>query len=103
MDMATIKGLPVNEQTVREMFEEICKIELEDDVTFSFRSIGEIREGDVYTGYRVSCPHQSFGAEYKIVTLPTYKEIEKGMSDVKAGRVYSADAIEAEMKRDFGI
>lgn len=31
------------------------------------------------------------------------KEIERGMSDVKAGRVYSADAIEAEMKRDFGI
>ena len=31
------------------------------------------------------------------------KEIEKGMSDVKAGRVHSADAIEAEMKRDFGI
>ena len=43
MDMdATIKGLPVNEQTVREMFEEICGIELEDDVTFHFRSIGEI-------------------------------------------------------------
>ena len=55
MDMdATIKGLPVNEQTVREMFEEICKIELVDDVTFRFRSIGEIREGDEYTGYRVS-------------------------------------------------
>ena len=31
------------------------------------------------------------------------KEIEKGMSDVKAGRVFSADVIEAEMKRDFGI
>lgn len=28
---------------------------------------------------------------------------DKGMSDVKAGRVYSADAIEAEMKRDFCI
>lgn len=27
------------------------------------------------------------------------KEIEKGMSDVKAGKVYSADSIEAEMKR----
>ena len=26
------------------------------------------------------------------------KEIEKGMAGVKAGRVYSADAIEAEMK-----
>lgn len=47
MDMdATIKGLPVNKQTVREMFEEICKIELDDDTTFRFHSIGEIRAGD---------------------------------------------------------
>ena len=30
-------------------------------------------------------------------------EMEKGMDDVKAGRVYSADTIEAEMKRDFGV
>lgn len=36
MDMdATIKGMPVNEKTVREMFEEICKIEINDDVIFS--------------------------------------------------------------------
>lgn len=43
MDMdATIKGLPVNEQTIREMFEETCKIELDDDVTFEFRNLGEI-------------------------------------------------------------
>ena len=50
MDMdATIKGLPVNELTIREMFDEICKIELNDDVIFNFRSIGEIREGDEYT------------------------------------------------------
>ena len=41
----TIKGLPVNEQTVRKMFEEIYKIELTDDVTFSFSSIGRfVRE-----------------------------------------------------------
>ncbi len=31
------------------------------------------------------------------------KEIEKGMSDVEAGRVYAANAIESEMKRDFCI
>ena len=30
-------------------------------------------------------------------------EIEKGISDIKAGRAYSADAIEAEMKKDFGM
>ena len=67
MDMdATIKGLPVNEQTVREMFEEICKIELEDDVTFSFRSIGEIREGDVYTGCLFVCKLSANGCSVEI-------------------------------------
>ena len=30
-------------------------------------------------------------------------EIEKGMEDIKAGRVYSADEVEAEMKQEFGI
>ena len=30
-------------------------------------------------------------------------EIGKGMADIQEGRVYSADAVEAEMKRDYGI
>ena len=30
-------------------------------------------------------------------------EMEKGMSDIREGRVYSAAEVEAEMKRDFGI
>lgn len=74
MDMdATIKGLSVNEQTVREMLEEICKIELADDVTFSFRSIGEIREGDEYTGYRVS-----LSANYPPMAVPLKLDITTG-------------------------
>lgn len=74
MDMdATIKGLPLNEQTVREMFGEICKIELDDDVTFSFRSIGEIREGDVYKGYRVS-----LSANYPPMAVPLKLDITTG-------------------------
>ena len=74
MDMdATIKGLTVNEQTVREMFEEICKIELDDDVTFSFRNIGEIREGDEYTGYRVS-----LFANYPPMAVPLKLDITSG-------------------------
>ena len=74
MDMdAIIKGLPINEQTVREMFEEICKIELADDVIFSFRSIGEIREGDVYTGYRVS-----LSANYPPMVVPLKLDITTG-------------------------
>lgn len=74
MDMdATIKELPVNEQTVREMFGEICKIEINDEVTFSFRSIGEIREGDEYTGYRVS-----LSANYPPMTVPLKLDITTG-------------------------
>ena len=74
MDMdATIKGLPVNEQTVREMFGEICKVELDDDVLFRFRSIGEIREGDEYTGYRVS-----LSANYPPMAVPLKLDITTG-------------------------
>ena len=55
MDMdATIKGWPVNEESIKNMFLDICKIDLQDDVTFEFKKIGEIREGDDYTGYRAS-------------------------------------------------
>lgn len=74
MDMdATIKGLPVKEQTVRRMFEEICNIELADEVTFSFRSIGEIREGDEYTGYRIS-----LSANYPPMAVPLKLDITTG-------------------------
>jgi addiction module RelB/DinJ family antitoxin len=30
-------------------------------------------------------------------------EMQKGMEDIREGRVYSADAIENEMTREFGI
>lgn len=30
-------------------------------------------------------------------------EIIQGMADIKAGRVYSADSVEEEMKRDFDV
>ncbi len=74
MDMdATIKGIPVKEQTIREIFEEICKIELEDEVTFSFRGIGEIRESDAYTGYRVSLT-----ANYPPMMIPLKLDITTG-------------------------
>ena len=30
-------------------------------------------------------------------------EIEKGMVDIEAGRVYAADEVEAELKRELGL
>lgn len=55
MDMdATIKELAISEEAVREMFEDFCKIELEDNVKFIFKDVEDIRENDEYRGYRVS-------------------------------------------------
>ena len=74
MDMdATIKGVPVNEDTICHMFDEICKIELDDDVTFTFRNIGEIREGDEYSGYRIS-----LSANYPPMAVPLKLDITTG-------------------------
>lgn len=54
MDMdATIKGLPVTEETIKDMFAEICEININDDIIFVFKNIEPIREGDEYSGYRV--------------------------------------------------
>lgn len=74
MDMdATMKGLPVNKQTVQEILEEICQIELDDNVSFRFRNIGEIREQDEYTGYRIS-----LSANYPPMSVPLKLDITSG-------------------------
>ena len=74
MDMdATIKGIPVTEDTVKEMFIEICDIPLQDDVTFSFISIGDIREGDDYSGFRVS-----LSANFPPMAVPLKLDITMG-------------------------
>ncbi len=55
MDMdATIKGLPVSKETISEMFLDILKIHIDDDIEFSFNEIEDIREDDEYGGFRVS-------------------------------------------------
>ena len=74
MDMdATIKGYPVNEEIMRKMIEEILAIPVPDDITFRFKSIGEIREGDEYAGYRVA-----LSADYEKMAVPLKLDITTG-------------------------
>ena len=51
---ATIRNHPVNENSIKTMFEEIVSIPIDDNITFSFQEVGEIRKNDAYGGYRVS-------------------------------------------------
>lgn len=74
MDMdATIKGIPLNKENVTQMFKEICNIKLDDEVAFSFERIGEIREGDEYSGYRIT-----LSALYPPMSVPLKLDITTG-------------------------
>ena len=74
MDMdATIKGYPVDESSIQRMIEEIITIPVDDGIAFEFRSIGEIREGDDYSGYRVALT-----ANYEKMAVPLKLDITTG-------------------------
>lgn len=84
MDMdTTVKGFELTEENATKILNEVCAIELDDDITFKMKKIELIREEDDYNGYRAS-----FEAKFKN-TMPvifkidittgdaiTYKEIE---------------------------
>lgn len=54
--------------------------------------------------FEMKLPSYEEPIAYKALTKEQFNaEIEKGMEDIKAGKVYSADEVEAEMKREFGL
>ncbi len=74
MDMdATLKGMAVDEQSIMDMFEALCNIDLNDNVQSSFCYINEIRETDEYTGYRVALL-----ANYPPMSVPLKLDITTG-------------------------
>ncbi len=55
MDMdATLKNMSLTEQAVAEALNDIFKIQLDDNITFKLLKIENIRDDDVYGGYRAS-------------------------------------------------
>jgi len=84
MDMdTTIKGLPLTKDNITNIMDEICNIEIDDNVTLKINKVELIREDDDYDGYRIT-----FEAKYNnempvIMKIDittgdkiTYKEIE---------------------------
>lgn len=55
MDMdTTIKGFSLTEENINDIMNEICKIDLQDDVTLKIKKTELIREDDDYGGYRIT-------------------------------------------------
>lgn len=84
MDMdTTIKGFPLTKDNITNIMDEICNIEIDDNVTLKINNVELIREDDDYGGYRIT-----FEAKYNnempvIMKIDittgdkiTYKEIE---------------------------
>ena len=84
MDMdTTVKGFELTEENATKLLNEICAIELDDDITFKMNKIELIREEDDYNGYRATFEAKFKNAMPVIFKIDittgdaiTYKEIE---------------------------
>ena len=53
--------------------------------------------------FEMKLPHEMPVAYASLTKAQFSAELEKGITDVQEGRVYSAEDVEAELKREFGI
>ena len=90
MDMdATLRGYPLSEATIRQAFEAICAIPLEDEVALVLDHISPIREDDEYGGYRVAII-----AKYEAINTPL-------KIDITTGDVNTPEAIRYTFRSNF--
>ena len=74
MDLdTTIKGLDITHESLQQILEEICKIQIADDVTFDILGTTDIREADDYPGIRVSLK-----ANYPPISVPLTVDVTTG-------------------------
>ena len=86
MDLdTTLRRLALTEEKVKETVNEICSINLEDDVSFRINSVAPIRKGDAYGGYRVK-----MDAIFEQIITPL-------SIDVSSGDVITPEAVEYEI------
>lgn len=74
MDLdTTLKNLPLTIENIRNALNEICGIDLGDEIGFSVGNISPIRDDDLYGGYRVI-----ISAQYDTILTPLSIDISTG-------------------------
>lgn len=74
MDLdTTIKGFTLTHESIREIFEKLCSIEIDDDIKFEIVDVFDIRETDDYPGIRVSLK-----ANYSPISVPLTVDVTTG-------------------------
>jgi predicted nucleotidyltransferase component of viral defense system len=90
MDLdATLRGFPLNEESIRSVFIEMCAIPLDDEVELVFDHIGPIREDDEYGGFRVAII-----AKYASINTPL-------KIDITTGDVITPEAVRYTFSSNF--
>jgi predicted nucleotidyltransferase component of viral defense system len=74
MDLdTTIKGFDLTHEIIRNIFEEVCNVRVEDDVLFEVLGTADIRETDDYPGIRVNMK-----ANYPPISVPLTVDVTTG-------------------------
>ena len=83
MDLdTTIKGLPLDRETITKVINEIISIDLDDNVNLEIENIKDIREEELYSGFEVNLKAEFDGLKTNLMIdittgdVITYKEIE---------------------------
>ena len=83
MDLdTTIKGLPLDRETITRVINEIINIDVEDNVKLEIENIKDIREEELYSGFEVNLKADFDGLKTNLMIdittgdVITYKEVE---------------------------
>ena len=83
MDLdTTIKGLPLDRETITKVINEIISIDLDDNVKLEIENVKDIREEDLYSGFEVNLKAEIDGLKTNLMIdittgdVITYKEVE---------------------------
>ena len=83
MDLdTTIKGLPLDRETITKVFNEIINIDLKDNVKLEIENIKDIKEEELYSGFEVNLKAEFEGLKTNLMIdittgdVITYKEVE---------------------------
>lgn len=83
MDLdTTVKGLPLNRETITKVINEIISIDLEDNINMEIENIKGIREEELYSGFEVNLKAEFDGLKTNLMIdittgdVITYKEVE---------------------------
>ena len=83
MDLdTTIKGLPLDRETITKVINEIISIDLDDNINLEIENIKYIREEEIYSGFEVNLKAEFDGLKTNLMIdittgdVITYKEVE---------------------------